>query len=489
MPLQAFPIISDISAPQKDSLLQSTASQQNAQTSLFFENDVNLLSFTPVLPSNDPTIGFWVGATIPAENLVLGVGNVPEPPTGGTFALAYDGDSTGLTALAFDIAALDLQTALNANPTIAAIPDTVVVTLLAVGVYQIAFQATGARLLLTGDATNLTPECNVFVRENTVGDGSNKEVQAIQLVERPFVFVNSWTLSPSASVIVTTLSNGSDTTLANYVVTLPVAPYAGTFQLIIDDQSFSIAFNATASGVQQIIGTTWTVTLVTATQWAIQQTVEGAHTLTADVGSLQVFISLMGTLQFNGPALFDAFLPVDGEAVDSIETTLKIRYQNDDFSEIDTLLNVPVTISADILTPAATAPSSWNAFYLTAVQVNALIATLNSFDADIIDTSGTTTITKLTGTTKNQTIAFAIANFGSPGTNVVVLDVTGCVAGDMAFLPLVFASGSSNSTIEVRNATDTGTLLHSVTGDPSQTFTNTPIFVFTGSAWRKIGIS
>jgi hypothetical protein len=113
-------------------------------------------------------------------------------PSGGTFTLTYDGQTTGLLDFAATPAAV--QAALEALSNIGV--GDVVVTGVAGKYYKVTFQGALANTdvaEITGDGSQLTPASVVSVDTITPGGGGENEVQLIQLRQNPISYADTWT--------------------------------------------------------------------------------------------------------------------------------------------------------------------------------------------------------------------------------------------------------------------------------------------------------
>jgi len=373
--LSAVRLISNIASPDKTGLLDSFFSQRPASQGLYFRGDKNRVEFYPVSPADGSATMFWLPEVIDPSHLSLGIGDADKPAESGTFSLAYSGSSTALTGLSYAVDAATLQSALNANAAIATLPDTVAVSLLATGVYQVAFQAVGARSLLTGDPTGLLPECNVFVSRLQTGNSTTKEIQIIQIVQRPYVYVSSWLATTGATATVTTLQTGTASVAAMFEVEISPLPYAGSFTVA---GSSPLAYNGTQADWQTALGTGWNVFKTGEAQFTLSRTTVGVYALTSadiNVSGLSVFSGLYGTLAFNAATLFKRFL---SEPTGEFSTTLEVTY--DDGTVRSVLLHVPITLTKEILSAGSLSPSNWNGGFYTKTESDARFAPISATD-------------------------------------------------------------------------------------------------------------
>jgi hypothetical protein len=136
--------------------------------------------------------------------LKIGAGPRGGVPNGGTLTLGDGTDNTA--AIDFNAPASTLQSALNKlNTNTGPFGDTVTVKKISTGQYLVTFDSVGAQTLISGSGVNLTPESTVVVTEVTAGDGSTQEVQLVQFIRQPAVYLelptqitNGWSGTLSA---------------------------------------------------------------------------------------------------------------------------------------------------------------------------------------------------------------------------------------------------------------------------------------------------
>lgn len=119
--------------------------------------------------------------------------------------------------------------------------------------------------------------------------------------------------------------------------------------------------------------------------------------------------------------------------------------------------------------------------YYTAAESDALFTGRTLGYTEETNSAGNTTITPA-ATKPLHTHVIAFSGAGST-TRVVILGTTGRVAGDR-LLVLADLPATADITVEFRNATAAGTLLHSATTDTTGEDLAAE-FVYTGTAWRK----
>lgn len=127
-----------------------------------------------------------------------------------------------------------------------------------------------------------------------------------------------------------------------------------------------MAYNGTQAEWQTALGSGWSVLQTGDGQFTLERTTAGVYTLVeadVDVTGLSVYEGLIGTLGFNAGTLFKRFL-TEGDS--SFVTTLEVKY--DDGTYRSTILQVPVTLTKEILSSAALAPSNWNGGFYTKTE-------------------------------------------------------------------------------------------------------------------------
>lgn len=482
MSLSAVRLIADVTDPEKNGLLDSFFSERQAARGIYFRGDKNRVEFYPVKPADGSASMYWLPETISSNHLFLGIGDADLPADGGEISgLAYNSDSTGLTALAYNISAANLETAINANPAISSIPDTVSVSLLAEGVYQVSFESVGSRSLFTADPTGLIPECNIFVSRLQTGSATEKEIQIIQIIQRPYVYVTDWTATDSATATVTEIRTGSVSAKAMFEVEISPLPYAGSFYV---GDSGAMAYNGQQSDWASALGSGWSAIKTGDARFTIERSEVGAYELSSsdiDVSGLSVFSGLRGQLKFNAGTLFKRFI---SEASGEFSTTLEITH--DDGTDRSVLVHDTVVLSKEILSSGALAPSDWNGGFYRKTEIDAFLSSLFKHNAAVtVSTTGTTTLSKSASTEKHSLYLISAGAGSGAYTRKIVLSTTNCAAGDVAKIRVDFTA-SSNPSIEIRNASDAGDLLFTAMTGDGTAFAWVAEAYFDGAAWKPL---
>jgi hypothetical protein len=203
----------------RSGLVQEAAGTSFAGSPRFIRDEVLQRQIEPLINGASVDI---TGAT-----LKVGVGKLDLAPTGGTFDLAYLGLSTGLTGLSYAITAAALQTALNSNANISAAGNVTVDSTGTSALFTISFNNVGARSLITGADTGLIPPSYIRVVRKVTGDASTKEVQILQIFQRPFGYSTDWTPNAAGTVSITNPVAGDASTPARFQIAFSDVPYTG----------------------------------------------------------------------------------------------------------------------------------------------------------------------------------------------------------------------------------------------------------------------
>lgn len=226
MPTEIFV---DASDPSQQGLYRRANGSLSALTPQFTRND-NLPRRIHVMEESVATaIERLRHRVIAGATLKVAIGQPDLGPLAGTFPLASSADSTGLTALAWNITAAALETALNANPAIAA-EGSLDVTGTAPQ-FILAWRTVGNKAQLTTAANVLEPSSVVSIQTTQAGDASTHEEQVIRLLRRPYAYSSNWSVvsDPSTSTVTLTAA-GSATTKGVIDIALPETAESGSFR-------------------------------------------------------------------------------------------------------------------------------------------------------------------------------------------------------------------------------------------------------------------
>ena len=162
-----------------------------------------------------------------SPTIKVAVGEIDTPPSAGTFTLTFGADTT--SALAYNITASELQTALNALSSITSAGG---VTVSLIGnSFSIAFNNVGARTDITSNGSGLVPLSSAQITTIQQGTVSLPEIALLHLQVLVAGYTNSFTQGSSATCTVTTLkAYSSIDKIVSYNVKINNL-YSGTFSL------------------------------------------------------------------------------------------------------------------------------------------------------------------------------------------------------------------------------------------------------------------
>lgn len=303
-------------------------------------------------------------ATYPRQELVfpaspgikVAIGAIDESPTAGTWVLAYGGNTT--SALAFNVTAALVQTALNALASITAAGG---VTVSKIGDnYNIAFNTAGVRTELTTDGSSLIPLSTAAVATLQAGTGSKPQISLVHLQRTVAGLATTFTQTSASQITVASLA-AWDGSKASFRVSISPDPKGGTFTLSFDAQTgddvstASINVGASALDVQNLLNINSLADKVTVTQvgayaYDINVAVQpGSLGLTANDAGLLSFSGFKGDLSLNTA---EAISLLDG--AESVATTLEVEITSD--SKTLTLLQIPCTLKNAVIDVGAIDP-------------------------------------------------------------------------------------------------------------------------------------
>jgi hypothetical protein len=286
----------------------------------------------------------------------IAVGPIDEPPLAGTWKASFGGDTT--SALAFNITAAALATALNALASITAAGG---VTVSKIGDnYNIVFNENGARGDILTDGAALIPLSSATVAKLQIGDSTRPQIVLVHLQRTIAGLATSFTATPASAISIESLSVW-DGSRATYRASITPDPKGGSFSLAFDAatgtdvSSASIAVGASATDVQNALNLGALVDKVSVSQvgaYAYDITVTaqpGTGGLTANGAGLISFSGYVGELSLNTA---EAISLLDGAA--EVATNLEVEITSD--SKTLTVLQIPCTLKNAVIDAGSVQP-------------------------------------------------------------------------------------------------------------------------------------
>lgn len=284
-----------------------------------------------------------------SPGIKVAVGAIDEAPASGTWSMSFGGNTT--TALAFNVTATLVQTALNALASITAAGG---VTVSKIGDnYNITFNQNGARDVFTTDGSALVPLSSATVAVLQAGSSTKPCITMVHLQRTVAGLATTFNQTEASQISIETLG-AWDGSKATYRLSISPDPKGGSFTLAFDAQTgadvstSSINVGATALDVQNVLNINSLVDNVKVTQvgaysYDITVSVQpGASGLTANDSGILSFQGYMGELSLNTA---EAISLLDG--ADSIETVLEVEITSD--SKTLTLLQIPCILKNSVI--------------------------------------------------------------------------------------------------------------------------------------------
>lgn len=321
-------------------------------------------------------------ATVTPVTLAIGI--IGLPPTAGTFTVNYGANTTA--ALAYNITAAALATALNALASVIAAGGVTVTAPANGGPFRIVFNTPGVIVtLFIVNAGELAPTSQGIVSVAVTGATGVNEVQVITLLQNPPALQNAWTATYGA-ITVTRLQAGGAGLNEIQRVTIPQGTYAGGFSLSFatggTKSTGSLGYTSTAAQVQAALQAlsnigagNATVILSSPTTWDVTFTgsLAGAtQVLLVAVGTgLLMPQYLAGNLNLNVQGIFDLL-----GSLASVSAVMQI--QQGTAGSINTVLQIPVTIQNTLVvgTPGVPPPVAASIYGVTAIPAGSNVVTV-----------------------------------------------------------------------------------------------------------------
>lgn len=291
-----------------------------------------------------------------SPGIKVAVGSIDESPLSGTWRMQYGSDIT--TALAHNITAPALQTALNLLPSITAAGGVVISKI--GDNYNITFSVNGVRTELLTDSSSLVPLSAATASILQIGTSSQPSITMVHLQRSVAGLATVFNQTSPSTITVSTLA-AWDSLKASFRVSISPEPKGGSFTLNfdaltgIDVSTSSFSIGASALDVQNGLN-------IGALEGKVSVTQVGAYaydiTVSQQPGSLGLTANGSGILSFNGFVgeislnTAEALSLLDG--ADSIETFLEVEITAD--SKTLTILQVPCILKNSVIDVGSVVP-------------------------------------------------------------------------------------------------------------------------------------
>ena len=185
----------------------------------------------------------------------VAVGKADQAPTGGTFKLSVFGNSTGLTALAYNISESALETALNANPSM---PSGGCTVSKAGNLFIIRMVNANTALTITADVQKLSPPSEAEISTAVTPAAGVIGVYTLEIYQSPYAYSTDWTPRDTSGdgVSVSVVNAGSSSTPGRFKITVAPNPVGGSVRLTYGEaQQTTVSVQANTARKQ-----VWTIT-------------------------------------------------------------------------------------------------------------------------------------------------------------------------------------------------------------------------------------
>lgn len=232
-------------------LVQSFSSTLQAILPRFVFGDSVPISFRPLKSNGANSASPWSEVDLTGKTVRIAIGNPAGVPSGGTFSLSYDGDTT--TPIAFDATGAQIASAMNALTSIISAGG-VTVTKSTTGAFRVVFAIIGTREVITADTSSLYPSSGAEIRVAATGDATTREIAVIRLESLPAAYAELTDTFPVAAATITETRTGSASVGAILSLGFPVIPFSGFYTLEIGgEQTAGIPWDGDATVVESAL--------------------------------------------------------------------------------------------------------------------------------------------------------------------------------------------------------------------------------------------
>jgi hypothetical protein len=301
-----------------------------------------------------------------SSSLKAGIGNIEQPPSGGSFKLAINGITSA--AIPYNSTAVSVYNAISNNVSTVSLYGSG-----SYGSYLLTATQPNTALSFSSDAFTLFPTSAVLVSTRRNPTTSIEAQQVVKLVRNPVVYADTFTVTPTAGELsLTKLQEGSST--KNETWELAVGPLArgGSFALIWGGNSTTaIPLFQSAVSVQASISSG--INTITS-NISVQENGKGGYIiaftgrlaltnvttdLSLDASGIQYIPMRQTTLTINTAEVEDAF----GDSTEAIITpTLEIELTQGGSPR--TIYQGDINIRKDLITAGSTVPGARDSYYL-----------------------------------------------------------------------------------------------------------------------------
>ena len=358
-----------------------------------------------------------------SSSLKVGIGNIEESPSGGSFKLAINGITS--SAIAYNSTAISVYNAISNNVS--------TVTLYgqdSYGSYLLTATQPNTAMSFSSDAFTLFPTSSVLVSTRRNPATSIEAQQVVKLVRNPIVYADTFTATPTASELaLTKLQDGSSTLNETYELTVGPLARGGSFALVFGpNATTAIPLFQSAVSVQASISAG--INTITS-NISVQENGKGGYIiaftgrlgltnvttdLSLDASGIQFIPMRQTTLTINTAEVEDAFADT---AEPTITPTLEIELTQGGTPK--TIYQGNVTLRKDLITAGSTVPGARDSYYTkseaNSIFVEDLTSNVDATNRKLYNTSGSAFLDW-----QNNTIGTGSTILDLSGTAVTITD-------------------------------------------------------------------
>lgn len=365
-------------------LVRAFDSNLAASIPRFFRGDTDFITIYLLTRSTSNRI--WDTIDFPAGGSVkFALGPVGLGPNAGVWAIKYD-DSDPTADLLPSVNADSLQTALNSITEVDAAGGLTVAGPSG-GPWQITWNTNGAREAFSFLVDALAPRSQAILHTVRAGDAETRQIDSIRLSRLPIAFQDDFVALPGAGLTVTRLQAGGGGDNEIQLLTMDPLAYGGEMAVIFSGASVSVGHSASAEEMRialeslPAIGSgNVAVSRPSPGEWRIQfigdLADEGQDLITASAVDLVSYTGRAGWLALNTQGVAD-WLAEDPRPPIVLEIEI-----TDSEGRRRTQLQVPVTVTDDLIEGAPTSPTPFPLF-LSAAESDARYIPQQPVDSNI----------------------------------------------------------------------------------------------------------
>jgi len=318
-----------------------------------------------------------------SSSLKIGIGNIEESPSGGSFKLAINGVTS--SALAYNSTALSIYNAISNNVSTVALYGNS-----SYGSYLLTATQPNTAMSFSSDAFTLFPTSSVLVSTRRNPTTSIEAQQVVKLVRNPIVYADTFTATPTATELsLNRLQVGTTTQNETYELTVGPLARSGSFALVYGSNSTTaIPLFQSAVSVQASISAG--ITTVSQSM-SVQENGRGGYIiaftgrlgltaitlpLTLDASGIQFLPMRQTMLTINTAEIEDAFADTTES---TITPTLEIELTQSGTPK--TIYQGNISIRKDLITAGSTVPGARDSYY-TKSEANALFVEDSTSNVD-----------------------------------------------------------------------------------------------------------